>query len=208
VMTKCTDALFTDLFGDVAVTQLTIGLILFIGGHSIAIVMPRWRDAMVAKIGEFPWKGLYSLVSIAGLVLIVHGYAVARSEPTVLYLPPTWLRHVAFLLMAGVFPLLIASHIPGRIKDGIKHPTTFAVKIWAVAHLLTNGNLADVVLFGTFLAWAVAALISAKRRPRPPAPTLPRANFNDAVAIVVGLGLYVAFVLWLHPILIGMPLVG
>lgn len=189
-------------------TQLIIGLILFIGGHSIAIVAPGWRDAMVARIGELPWKGLYSLVSIAGLVLVVHGYAVARSEPVVLYLPPTWLRHVAFLLMAVVFPLLLASHIPGRIKERIKHPTIFAVKIWAVAHLLANGNLADVLLFGAFLAWAIVALISAKRQPRPPAPALPRAAVNDAVAIVVGLGLYVAFVLWLHPLLIGMPLVA
>lgn len=189
-------------------TQLIIGLMLFIGGHSIAIVAPRWRDAMVARMGEFPWKGLYSLVSIAGLAFIVHGYALARSEPIVLYVPPTWLRHVAFLLMAVVFPLLIASHIPGRIKDRIKHPTTFAVKIWAVAHLLANGNLADVLLFATFLAWAVAALISAKRRPRPPTPALPHAAVNDAVAIAVGLGLYVAFVLWLHPILLGMPLIG
>jgi uncharacterized membrane protein len=189
-------------------TQLIIGLILFIGGHSISIVAPGWRAAMVAKIGEFPWKGLYSLISIAGLVLIVQGYAIARGEPVVLYLPPAWLRYVAFLLLVFVFPLLIASHIPGRIKDRIRHPTTIAVKIWAFAHLLANGNLADVVLFGSFLAWAVVALISAKRRPRPPVPGLPRAGFNDAVAIVVGLGLYVAFVLWLHPILIGMPLIG
>ena len=190
-------------------TALIVGLILLLGIHSISIVAPGLRDTMAATLGEWPWKGLYSVISIAGFVLIVNGYAAARMEPTVLYVPPGWLRHVAFLLLVFVFPLLIASHVPGRIKARIKHPSVFAVKIWAFAHLLANGTLADVLLFGAFLAWAVVDLVSVKRRAAPrPAPAVPASGWNDAVAVIGGLGLYVAFVLWLHPLLIGMPLVG
>jgi uncharacterized membrane protein len=189
-------------------TLLIAGLIIFLGSHSIAIVAPALRDAMAAKLGQNAWRALYSVVSIIGFVLIVKGYAAARSEPTILYLPPAWLRHVAFLLMLFVFPMMFASYFPGRIKNTLKHPMVIAVKLWACAHLLANGNLADVVLFAAFLAWAVVDLISLKRRAPRPTLTLPAARWNDAAAIVCGLVVYVAFVLWLHPVLIGMPLVG
>jgi uncharacterized membrane protein len=189
-------------------TTLIAGLILFFGVHSISIVAPGMRDALVAKLGQWPWRGLYSVISISGFVLIVSGYAAARLEPTVLYAPPGWLRHVAMLLLLFVFPMVLAGYLPGRIKAKLKHPMILGVKTWAFAHLLANGNLADVLLFGTFLAWAVVDFISLQRRESSLTLALPAALWNDAAAIIGGLGLYAAFVLWLHPLLIGVLLVG
>jgi uncharacterized membrane protein len=184
-------------------TVLITGLVLFLGTHSISIVNSAWRDRIVTRVGLIPWQGLYSLIAIAGFVLIVYGYGLARQDPTILYTPPTWLRHVSMLLLVFVFPLLLATYLPGRIQKVTKHPMLVATKIWAFAHLLANGYLADVVLFGAFLAWAVVNRISMKRRTPLPVPGAPPSRFNDIVAIVVGLGLYVAFVLWLHTWLIG-----
>ena len=188
--------------------QLVAGLVLFLGVHSIAIVAPAWRDRMAGRAGELAWKGLYALVALAGIVLIVRGYAAARADPTWLYLPPAWLRHVGLLLLVAVFPLLLAAYLPGRIRSTLKHPMLVAVKAWALAHLLMNGALADVVLFGSFLAWAVVDRISLKRRPARPVPALPASGWNDGVAVAVGLLIYVAFVLWLHLWLIGVPVVA
>lgn len=188
-------------------TLLLIGLLLFLGVHSVSIVAPHWRDAMAARIGEYPWKGVYALIAVVGFVLIVKGYAAARLDPTVLYAPAPWLRHVAFALLLPVFPLLLATYLPGRIKRATKHPMLLATKFWALAHLLANGMLADVVLFGAFLAWAVADRISLKRRPARAVPALPGSRANDAIAIVAGLAMYVAFALWLHPLLIGVPVI-
>lgn len=156
-----------------------------------------------------PWRALHGLVSLAGLVLIVWGYGLARQEPVVLYLPPSWLRHVALLLLLFVFPLLLAACFPGRISRRLKHPLLVAVKVWAFSHLLMNGMLADVLLFGAFLAWAVADRISLKRRPpRQSAITAPASPWNDAIAVVGGLALYAAFVGGLHGWLIGVPVIG
>ena len=184
-------------------TLLIVGLVLFLGVHSVAIVAPAWRDAQLAQRGEGAWKGLYSVVSIAGFVLLVWGYGLARQSPVVLYTPPTALRHVALLLMLPVFPLLFAVYLPGRIKTATKHPMLLATKFWALAHLLANGTLADVLLFGGFLAWAVADRISLKRRPQRPLRTAPARPLNDVIAIVGGLVVYAAFVGWLHAWLIG-----
>jgi uncharacterized membrane protein len=189
-------------------TLLLIGLLLFLGVHSVSIVAPRWRDAMAARIGEQPWKGVYTLFAVVGFVLIVKGYAAARLDPTVLYAPAPWLRHVAFALLLPVFPLLLATYLPGRVKRAAKHPTLLATKFWALAHLLANGMLADVVLFGAFLAWAVADRISLTRRPARAVPALPGSRANDAIVIVGGLALYAAFALWLHPLLIGVPVIA
>ncbi len=182
---------------------LILGLALFLGIHSISIVAPGWRDAQAARLGENAWKGLYTLLSLAGFALIVFGYGQARQEPVVLYVPPTALRHVAALLMLPVFVLLVAAYVPGRIKAAAKHPMLAATKLWALAHLLANGNLADVLLFGGFLAWAVADRISMKRRTQRPLPGAPAGRFNDAIALVLGLVLYVAFVAVGHRWLIG-----
>jgi len=183
---------------------LIAGLVIFLGIHSVAIAAPAWRDAQISRRGEKAWKGLYSLVSIVGFVLLIYGYGLARQAPVVLYTPPTALRHVALLLMVPVFPLLFAAYLPGRIKTAAKHPMLLAVKLWATAHLLANGNLADVLLFGSFLAWAVADRIAAKRRPVPRVvPGAPPSTFNDAIALIGGLALYVVFLMGLPLWLIG-----
>ena len=187
---------------------LLVGLLIFLGWHSVSIVNEPWRDRMVAKLGEERWKGLYSLAAIVGFLLIIWGYGLARHDPVVLYAPPAWMRHIAMLLLIPVFPLLLATYFPGRIQAATKHPMLLATKLWAFAHLLANGMLADVLLFGAFLAWAVVDRISMKRRTEGPIPGLPPAKMNDVIAIVAGLALYVAFVLWLHKWLIGVSPVG
>lgn len=188
-------------------TKLLAGLVLFLGMHSVSIVAPRWRDRMVARLGEVPWKALYGVVSLAGLVLVVQGYAAARLAPVVVYLPPAWLDHLGMLLLVPVFPMLLAAYLPGRIQRTLKHPMLVAVKTWAVAHLLMNGMLADIVLFGAFLAWAVADRISLKRRAPRAVPSAPAGRWNDAIAVGGGLVVYVAFVVWLHAWLIGVAVV-
>src|ERR1700727_1027079 len=170
---------------------LILGLMVFLGIHSISIATPGVRARAVASMGPNGWRGFYSLVSVAGFVLILYGFHLARQAPIVLYLPPAWMRHVTFFLMLPVFPLIIATYLPGRIKMAMKHPMLAAVKFWALAHLLSNGMLADVLLFGAFLVWAVADRISVKRRPvlRVVRTAPPRA-WNDAVAVVLGLAVY------------------
>jgi uncharacterized membrane protein len=188
--------------------ELIGGLVLFLGVHSVAIVAPSWRDSMRQMLGWNIWRALYSIASLAGFVLLILGYAAARSSPTIVYTSPFWLRHVVLLLMLPVFPLLFAAYLPGRIKAVTKHPMLTAVKLWAFAHLLANGSLHDVVLFGSFLAWAVLDRISLKHRPPQAAKTLPASRWNDAIAIVLGLAAYVAMVLWLHLRWIGVSPLG
>ena len=188
-------------------TLLILGLLIFLGLHSVSIVAPAWRDAQVAQRGEQAWKGVYSVLSIVGFALLVYGYGQARQAPVVLYTPPTALRHVALLLMLPVFVLLLAVYLPGRIKTAAKHPMLLATKLWAAAHLLANGNLADVLLFGGFLAWAVADRISLKRRAARAVPGAPAGRFNDVIAVVGGLALYGLFVLGGHAWLIGVRLI-
>ena len=187
---------------------LIAGLVLFFAAHSVSIVNEPWRDRMVARMGELPWQGVYSLVALAGFGLIIWGYGLARQDPVVLYTPPLWLRHVSLLLLVFVFPLLLATYLPGRIQAVTKHPMLAATKIWAFAHLLANGMLADVVLFGSFLAWAIVDRISMKRRRQRPIPGAPPSKWNDAIVIVLGLGLYATFALWLHAWLFGVSAIG
>ncbi len=183
---------------------LLIGLLLFLGVHSVAIVAPGWRDAQLRRLGEPVWKGAYSALSLVGFLLLLYGWSLARQTPVVLYEPPRALRHLALLLMLPAFPLLLSTYLPGRISTAVKHPTLLSVKIWATAHLLANGTLNDVLLFGAFLAWAVADRIAVKRRavPRrlPGGPPSPR---NDAIAVAAGLLLYAVFIVWAHRWLIG-----
>ena len=178
---------------------LMAGLLLFLGSHSIGIVAPAWRDATMARLGTRGWKLLITLVSIAGFAMLVYGYGLARADAPVLYAPPPALRYVAALLMLPVFPLLLATYLPGRIKAAVKHPMLTATKAWALAHLLVNGGLADVLLFGGFLAWAVADRIAAGRRAvERPLPGAPPSRWNAVVAIAGGLALYAVFVGGLH----------
>jgi uncharacterized membrane protein len=187
---------------------LIIGLVIFLGAHSVSIVSEPWRDRMAARMGEWTWKGIYSVIALVGLVLIIWGYGLARQHPTILYVPPVWLRHLSILLLVPVFPLLLAAYLPGRIKAATKHPMLLATKLWAAAHLLANGMLADVFLFGGFLVWAVVDRISMKHRTQRPVPSAPPSKVNDIIAIVAGLALYVAFVFWLHAWLFGVSPLG
>jgi uncharacterized membrane protein len=183
---------------------LIAGLLLFLGVHSVVIVAPSFRTRTIQRMGEGAWKGLYALISLAGFVLICYGFGLARQAPVVLYSPPTWLRHLALLVMLPVFPLLIAAYLPGRIKTAAKHPMLAAVKFWAFAHLLANGSLADVLLFGGFLAWAVVDRISVKRRATPRVlRTAPPGPWNDAIAVVLGLAVYALLIGWAHVRLFG-----
>jgi uncharacterized membrane protein len=185
---------------------LVVGLALFLGVHSVSIFIPGWRDAMAERMGALKWKGIYSLASLAGFVLLVHGYGEARAAPVLLYQPTPWMSHLSMLLMLPVFPLLMAAYLPGRISTAVRHPMLAATKVWAVAHLLANGTLADALLFGSFLAWAVADRVSVDRRPKRAIPGAPRGRFNDSIAIIGGLVLYGLFVLGLHGWLTGIPL--
>lgn len=182
---------------------LILGLVIFLGVHSTSIFAPDWRNAQLAARGEPVWKGLYALLSLIGFALIVYGYGQARGAAVVLYQPPAALRHVAWLLMLPVFTLLLAAYMPGRISAAARHPMLVATKLWALAHLLANGTLASTVLFGSFLAWAVADRISLRRRVARSVPGVPPGPYNDAIAIVAGLGLYAAFIGALHLWLIG-----
>jgi uncharacterized membrane protein len=184
-------------------TLLILGLVIFLGIHSVSIVAPAWRDAQVARRGDGPWKGIYSVASGIGFALLIYGYGLARQSPVLLYTPPAAMRHLAFLLMLPVFVLLLAVYLPGRIKTAARHPMLLATTLWAAGHLLANGSLADVLLFGGFLAWAVADLISFRRRTPRAVPTAPARPFNDLIAIVGGLAIYGLFVLWAHLWLIG-----
>ena len=187
--------------------QLSAGLALFLGAHSLSIVGPKWRDRAVERIGLRPWQGIYALISIAGLILIFRGYADVRNQTHYLYVLPRWINAITMTLMLPVFPLLLATYLPGGLRSAAKHPTLVAVKLWAFAHLLANGSVADVVLFGSVLAWAVADRISLKRRPPRAAPAAPTGPWNDVIAVVGGLLLYSLMLQWGHAWLIGMPLV-
>jgi uncharacterized membrane protein len=193
---------------DVTMLLLIVGLILFFGPHSIAVVAPGWRNRAVMHMSEQAWKGAYSLISAAGFVFIVLGFAHARHAPLVLYTSPAWLRDVTWVLMLPVFPLLLAAYLPGRIQRAAKHPMLAAVKLWATAHLLVNGTLADVLLFGGFLVWAVAVRISIKRRAPAAVRGAPPGRFNDLIVLLVGLALYALFIWRLHAALIGVPLLS
>lgn len=185
--------------------QLIIGLVLFFGPHSIAIVAPAWRERMIGRLGKNGWRGLYTLFSIIGFAMLIWGYGIARADPTVLYVPPAWLRYVAALLILPAFPLVFAFLLPSRLRVLAKHPLLLATKLWAFAHLLVNGGLADVLLFGSFLVWAVAVRISVKHRPPKPAAAPPASKINDAIAVLAGLALYVLFITSLHMKIIGVP---
>ncbi|MEA3110943.1 MAG: hypothetical protein QOG58_742 [Caballeronia sp.] len=190
-------------------TIFVASLLVFLGIHSVSIVAPRWRDAQATRMGEYRWKGLYALVSIASLVTMIYGYGIARQTPVVVYAPPLLLRHLALLLMLPVFPLLIAAYLPGRVKRLTRNPMLLAVILWAVSHLLANGTLSDLLLFGAFLVWAVADMISVSRRPNVrPVPGAPASAMNDVIVVVAGLGLYAFMLLWAHARVVGVSPLG
>jgi uncharacterized membrane protein len=188
---------------------LILGLIVFIGAHAFTMARAA-RARAIARLGEGPYKGLYSLVSLLGLILIVWGYGSYRAGGYVqVWDPPVWTRHLALPLVWLAFVAMVAAYIPGRIRRALKHPMLAGLKIWALAHLLANGDLGSIILFGALLAWAVVARIAAKRRDEVgdhggPAAA-PAGWRNDVLAIVIGTVVYLAFLIWLHPLLIGVP---
>lgn len=184
---------------------LVLGLVIFLGSHSLRIVGEGWRTARVAAMGERAFKGVYSLVAIAGFVLIVIGYGQARADPVFLYAPPVWTRHLAALLTIPAFVLLAAAYVKGtRIKAKVGHPMVAGVKVWAFSHLIANGTLADVILFGSFLVWAILDYVAARRRDRIAGTVYAVGPASrDVIAVVAGLVAWAAFALWLHGPLIG-----
>lgn len=182
---------------------LVLGLVVFLGAHLFTRARGA-RAALLARLGEGGYKGLYSLVSAAGLALAAYGYAHAPHVEV--WAPPAGLRHLPIVLMWPAFVLLVAAYLPGHIRAKARHPMLAAVKLWATAHLLANGDLASMILFGSLLAWGVVARILLKRAERgdPPAPR-PASWRNDGVAAVLGTALYGLFGAVLHPILIGVP---
>ncbi|MEN0000289.1 MAG: NnrU family protein [Pseudomonadota bacterium] len=183
---------------------LIAGLVLFLGIHSVRMAAPSLRDNLIETRGEGAWKGSYSFIALAGLVLLVWGYGQARvSDASIFfYGAPVWAVHLVALLMWIALMLLIASQLPpGRIKAAVKHPMILSVKVWAVAHLLVNGDLASYLLFGSFLVWAIINRIAVKRRGDPDFQTV--AIRNDIIAIIGGSALFVLLFVWAHLYLFG-----
>jgi uncharacterized membrane protein len=190
---------------------LLAGLLLFLGAHSMRVFAPRWRSAAIASVGEKPWKAVIALASLAGFVLIVVGFGLARRNPVVLWgEPPVWLRHVSGLLVLVAFVLLAAAYVPGnQLKAKLHHPMVLGVKTWAFAHLIANNTAADLVLFGSFLAWAIVDYASARRRDRAEGVTYPAGTASrTAVTVVIGVIAWAVFAFWLHRVLIGVSPLG
>jgi uncharacterized membrane protein len=185
--------------------MLILGLVLFLGVHSVRIFANDWRTQVIAQRGDGAWKGLYSLLSIAGFALIIWGYGLARQQPVVLWMPPVAMRHIASLLTLVSFILLVAAYVPRNgIKARLHHPMVIGIKVWAFAHLLCNGNLADVVLFGAFLVWAALSFRAARARDRAAQTVYPAGTIAaTAITVIVGTVAWVGFALWLHGVLIG-----
>ena len=186
-------------------TILILGLLIFLGVHSIRIVADDWRAAQRKRLGERAWKGGFTLVSIVGLVLIVWGYGMARHDPVFLWNPPAGMRHLAALLTAIAFVLLAAADVPrNSIRALVHHPMLIGVMLWAFAHLLANGTLADLLLFGSFLVWAIFCLRAARKRDREQMTQYPAGTLRGTlIAIVAGGVAWALFVFWLHGWLIG-----
>ena len=189
---------------------LTLGLLLFFAVHLVP-TSPSLRDGLVERFGAQAYKIGYSALALIGLVLIVVGYHKLQLMPgknPVLWDPPSWTRHIAFLLMLPAIILLVAAFIPSRIRTKAKHPLLAAIKFWALAHLLVNGDAGSLLLFGSFLAFGVYDRISVKRRPGTVLPAAPTSPINDVLVIGVGVALYALIMFWGHGALIGVPIVS
>jgi uncharacterized membrane protein len=209
-------------------TWLIIGLILFLGAHSIRMVADDWRTQAIASWGEKPFKGVYSLLALVGFYAMVTGYAEARLQTVALWTPPIATRHVSVLLMLFASVLMAAAYVPrNHLKMRMGHPMVLSVKVWALAHLLANGNLADVVLFGSFLVWSVFNFKAARARDRAAAPEALRLQADGAentsavpgaqpianttatlLTVLIGVALWALFVFYLHVQLVGVSPLG
>ena len=189
---------------------LILGLIVFLGAHSLRIFADSWRSAQIARIGAGPWKGLYSLGSIAGFVLLIWGYGRARAATIVLWQPPSWTHYLAALFVLIAFVLVVAAYVPGtRIKSALHHPMILGIKSWAFGHLIANGTLADVVLFGSFLVWAIVDFAASRRRDRVAGTVYPAGTAaRDAMAIAIGVAGWAVFAFYLHERWVGVRPLG
>ena len=189
---------------------LIAGLVVFLGLHSVRIVGAAWRARQIARIGEGPWKAIYSLLSIAGFVLLIWGFGEARQHPQSLYVPPMGLRHANALFTLIAFVLIAAAYVPrNHLKAKLGHPMYAGIKIWALGHLLATGMLHDVVLFGAFLIWAVAGFAVSRRRDRQAGVTYPSGTLlGDLLTLAIGAAIWSAFAFWLHAKWIGVAPFG
>jgi len=186
-----------------------LGLIVLLGVH-VFVTMRDRRAALVSRIGEWPYRGLFSLASIVGILLIAYGFAAYRAAGMItVWNPPSWTRHIVELLMWPASIMVAAAYIPGNIKRVLKHPMLAGVKTWAFAHLCANGDLGGMILFGSVLAWAVYDRITLKHRTDPGGPPIPIGGTgNDIIAIVVGTIIYLALGFVFHPVVVGVPAFG
>jgi uncharacterized membrane protein len=185
---------------------MILGLAVFLGSHAFVAMRPQ-RAAVIARVGEGPYKGLFSLVSLVGIVLIGWGFAHYRSTGYIdIWSPPAWTRHVTLLLVWPAIVCIFAAYIPGDIKRVLKHPMLVGVKLWALAHLISNGDLGSIILFGSILGWVVFDRITLKHRKDPGGPLVPvGGRRNDFFAVAVGTLVYFALGFWFHPWIIGVP---
>jgi uncharacterized membrane protein len=189
---------------------LICGLVLFLGCHSLRVGPESFRDGLVQRFGAGGFKGLYSLISLIGFALIIWGYGLARANPTMVWLPPVATRHIALLLMLPALILMVATYIPGNVlKAKLHHPMVLSVKVWAAAHLISNGNLADIVLFGSFLIWAVLSFRSARQRDRAnPTEATASKPLSLILTLVLGTGAWAALIMGVHRLLFGVSPLG
>ncbi|RFU48297.1 NnrU family protein [Paraburkholderia sp. DHOC27] len=189
---------------------LVLGLVIFLGLHSVRIFAESWRTRQIERIGPNGWKGAYSIASAVGLVLIICGYGIARKAPVVLWIPPVWTVHLAALLTLIAFILFVAAYVPANhFKVWVGHPMALSAAIWAFAHLVANGTLNAVVLFGAFLVWGVLAFAAARRRDFAGGVVYPAGRGSgDLVAVLIGVVVWGVFGFWVHGWLIGVRVFG
>ncbi len=185
--------------------EFALGLALFLGMHSVRIFAERWRTTTIQRWGPLPWKGFYAVVSLLGLYLLIRGWGQLRLEPVVLWTTPVALKHAASWFTLAAFVLFVAAYVPGnQLKARLHHPMVLGTKAWALGHLLANNTLADLLLFGAFLAWSVWLFIASRRRDRRDQISYAPGRLGPTV-LSLGLGLvtWAAFAFWLHAALLG-----
>lgn len=189
---------------------LVLGLLIFLGVHATRIFADGWRTRTIARLGDKPWKGVYSLLSLLGLALIVWGYGLARQQPVLLWSPPLGMKHLNSLFTLAAFILLAAAYVPrNHLKARLHHPMVLGIKLWAFGHLLATAKLADLLLFGSFLLWAIALYATSRRRDRALGTTYPPGTAAGTVAaLVVGVLAWAVFAFWLHAAWIGVAPLG
>lgn len=188
-------------------TMMIIGLLIFLGSHSVRIFADNWRQQQIDQHGLTTWKVAYSVVSVIGLALAIYGFGQMRLDPIYIWFPPMGLRHAVALLMLPAFIFLVAAYVPrNAIQAKLGHPMMLSVKVWALSHLLVNGRLGDIIFFAAFLVWAILAFKAAKKRDRLHPPAAVATSIPATiVTVVIGVVAYVLFALYLHMLLIGVP---